>query len=55
LELEAALALGEIVKIANPANGRVQLEQVEKQAKARGFGLIAQRAAAAKGQHKTSL
>ncbi len=54
LELEAALALGEIMKTTNPAAARVQLEQVAKKAKEKGFGLIARRAAAAKAQRQSN-
>jgi tetratricopeptide (TPR) repeat protein len=50
LELEASLAAGEIARNTNPAAGRIQLANVEKKARARGFGLIARKAAAAKGQ-----
>jgi tetratricopeptide (TPR) repeat protein/tRNA A-37 threonylcarbamoyl transferase component Bud32 len=48
-QLEARLALGEIqIKLTNPSAGRRLLQQVEKDAKTRGFGLIAKRAAAAR-------
>jgi hypothetical protein len=50
LELEASLAEGKIARNTNPAAGRIQLADVEKKARARGFGLIARKAAAAKGQ-----
>jgi tetratricopeptide (TPR) repeat protein len=50
LELEASLAVGEIARNTNPAVSRIQLADVEKKARARGFGLIARKASAAKGQ-----
>jgi hypothetical protein len=47
-QLEARLALREIqMKSGNTSNGRRQLQQVERDAKAKGFGLIAKKAAAA--------
>jgi serine/threonine protein kinase/tetratricopeptide (TPR) repeat protein/TolB-like protein len=54
LELEAALALGEIMKTTNPAAARAQLDEVAKKAKAKGFGLIARAAAAAKAQRQSN-
>jgi len=50
LELEAGLALGEAMKATNPAAARGELEQVAKKAEAKGFGLIARAATAAKIQ-----
>jgi len=48
-QLEARLALGEIeMKSGNPSAGRDRLEALEKEAKAKGFGLIARKAAAAR-------
>jgi eukaryotic-like serine/threonine-protein kinase len=49
VELEARLALGEVELLSGQAvQGRARLEAVEKQARERGFGLIASRAAAAR-------
>jgi tetratricopeptide (TPR) repeat protein/TolB-like protein len=48
-QLEARLALGEIeMKSGHAVAGRLRLEALEKDATARGFGLIASKAAAAK-------
>ncbi len=47
-ELEARLALGEVEMKSGRAAGRARLEELEKEAKARGYGLIARKAAAAK-------
>jgi serine/threonine protein kinase/tetratricopeptide (TPR) repeat protein/TolB-like protein len=48
-QLEATLALGEIeMKAGNPAVGRARLERLEKNARAKGFELIAHKAAAAR-------
>ena len=49
LELEAALALGEVELRASRAAGRARLEQVEKDARARGFLRVARLAHAALG------
>jgi len=47
-QLEARLALGEIeMESANPAAGRARLGALEKDGAARGFGLIARKAAVA--------
>jgi hypothetical protein len=47
-ELEARLALGEIeIKSGKSASGRARLEALEKDARAKGFGLIAREAAEA--------
>jgi tetratricopeptide (TPR) repeat protein len=47
-ELEASLALGEIqMKGHNPAAGRILLQQVAKDARAKGFALIAKKASVA--------
>jgi len=49
LQLEASLALGEIqMKGKNPAASRARLEELEKTARAKGFELIARKAAAAR-------
>jgi tetratricopeptide (TPR) repeat protein/tRNA A-37 threonylcarbamoyl transferase component Bud32 len=46
-ELEAKLALGEIeLQHGKPSSGRADLEAVQKEASAKGFGLIARKAAA---------
>ena len=46
LQLEASLALGQIQMIGPNANaGRAQLHAVEKSARAKGFDLIARKAA----------
>jgi serine/threonine protein kinase/tetratricopeptide (TPR) repeat protein len=48
LELEARLALGEVeMKSANGTSGRARLERLQKEASAKGFGLIARKSAAA--------
>ena len=48
-QFEARLALGEVeMKAGNLSRGRARLEALEKEAKARGFGLIARKAAAAR-------
>jgi serine/threonine protein kinase/tetratricopeptide (TPR) repeat protein len=48
-QLEASLALGESeMKAGNPVAGRTRLERVEQNARAKGFELIAQKAAAAR-------
>lgn len=48
-QFEASLALGEIqIKSGNRATGRARLEQLEKDARSKGFELIAQKAAVAK-------
>jgi hypothetical protein len=48
-QFEASLALGEIeMKMGKSAAGRARLEALEKDATAKGFGLIARKAAAAK-------
>jgi serine/threonine protein kinase/tetratricopeptide (TPR) repeat protein len=48
-QLEASLALGEVeMKAGNPAVGRTRLERLEKNARAKGFELIAHKAAAAR-------
>jgi hypothetical protein len=50
VELRTRLALGEIeMKSGQAVAGRARLEALEKDATAKGFGLIAQKAAAAKG------
>jgi hypothetical protein len=47
LQLEASLALGQIqIRGPNRAAGRAQLQKLEKTARARGFELIARKAAA---------
>lgn len=47
-EMEASLALGEIqMKGQNPTAGRIVLQQVAKDARAKGFALIAKKASAA--------
>ena len=46
-QFESRLALGEIeMKSGKPAAGRARLETLQKEAKAKGFGLIARKAAA---------
>ena len=53
LQFEATLALGEIeLKSEGTTAGRVRLAVLEKQAEARGFGLIARRTAAARANLK---
>ena len=48
-QFEASLALGEIqIKSGNRVSGRGRLDQLEKDARGKGFELIAQKAAAAK-------
>jgi tetratricopeptide (TPR) repeat protein/tRNA A-37 threonylcarbamoyl transferase component Bud32 len=48
-QIEARLALGEIeVRSLNPARGRARLAALEREAAAKGFGLIARKAAAAR-------
>ena len=49
LRLRALLALGELeMQLGNSAAGRLRLETIEKEAAARGFGLIARHAGAAR-------
>jgi DNA-binding winged helix-turn-helix (wHTH) protein/tetratricopeptide (TPR) repeat protein len=51
LQFEAALALGELeIESAKTSAGRARLQALEKDATARGFLLIARKAAAAKGR-----
>jgi serine/threonine protein kinase/tetratricopeptide (TPR) repeat protein len=51
VELEARLALGELeMKSASSAAGRARLELVQQAASAKGFGLIARKAAVAMGR-----
>jgi len=55
LELEARLALGETeTKARNLTAGRATLASLEKDAKSRGFLLIARKAAAARKQRSSS-
>jgi hypothetical protein len=54
-ELEAGLALGEIeTQSGNVARARTRLEALERQAAARGFGLIARKAATARNEMSPS-
>jgi eukaryotic-like serine/threonine-protein kinase len=54
-QLEASLALGEIqMEDQNPASGRVLLQHLAKEARARGFALIAEKASAALGSKSPS-
>lgn len=47
-QLEARLAIGEIeLKAGQKAAGRIHLQALERDARAKGFGLIARKAAAA--------
>lgn len=51
-QLDARLAMGEIqAKSGNVSAGRVRLANVEREAKVKGFGLIAHKALIARGQH----
>ena len=53
--LEARLAVGEIeLNSESPRNGRTVLETLQKEASGQGFQLIAQRAATALGERRTS-
>lgn len=55
LQLEAALTLGEIeIESGQASAGRARLEALEKDATARGFGLMARKAATAKRKAATS-
>ncbi len=45
IQLESRLALGEVeMKASNPAAGRTRMKILEKEARAKGYGLIAQKA-----------
>jgi hypothetical protein len=49
IELEASLAIGEIqLRGKNPALGRKRLEETEKNARSKGFELIARKASSAR-------
>jgi eukaryotic-like serine/threonine-protein kinase len=52
--LEARLVLGELQMVSNAANGRLQLETLQRDSSEKGFALIAQKAAQLLSPPKTS-